>query len=167
MALNRVRQPKREQRFPRMEALHLQGRTNAEIAKELGCSERTVSRDLKAIEARGLERLRRRIQAERAHSFALYRKTQATLWTIVETLMQSDDHKSAVPAIRAIVDAEKAVNGLLDDFADAADAGSATITDLVAQFSDEDLDDVTPEQIRAWDAASKATSVTAYDQPSQ
>lgn len=167
LAASDARLTAREKRFPRIEALHLQGYSNVEIAELLDCSDRTVARDLRQIQDRRLERFRRKIEAERAHSFALYRKTQAALWEIVETLMQSDDHKSAVPAIRAIVDSEKALNGLLDGFADAADSGSATITDLVAQFSDEDLDNVTPEQIRAWDAASKATSVAAYDQPSQ
>ena len=104
-------------RLHQVETLHLQGWTHRQIAAHLHISPKTVFRDLKRVEADRLDRLTRKVAAERVHSIAVYRHTQAVLWKVIDTLMANEDHKSVASAARAVVDAEKAVNATLDDLA--------------------------------------------------
>ena len=135
MAAHRATQP--EDRLHEVEQLHLKGWTNRQIAAGVGISARTVGRDLKRIETRHLDRITRRVQEERVHSIAVYRHVQATLWKVLDRLMTSEDPKCAsasatVSAARAITDAEKAVNGILDLFAQDAKQGALNVRDLYA-----------------------------------
>ena len=124
-----------EDRAHEVEKLHLKGWTNRQIAASVGCSARTVGRDLKRIEAQHLDRITRRVQEERVHSIAVYRHVQTTLWKVLDRLMASEDPKfstagATVSAARAITDAEKAVNGILDLFGQAAERGTLDVRDL-------------------------------------
>ena len=128
-----------------MDRLHLQGWTNIQIAADLGISTRSVGRDLRLIEQRRLARLTRNVSAERVHSIAVFRQTQAEARNAVEELMNSDpkEPKAIAPLLRTINDAEKAVNAILDSFEKHAAAGDLTVRDLVAEFS--------PEEVEAFD----------------
>ncbi len=129
------RQAQHEDRLHEVEQLHLKGWTNRQIAVSVGISPRTVGRDLKRVETRHLGRIARRVQEERVHSIAVYRHVQTTLWKVLDRLMTSDDPKGAsatVSAARAITDAEKAVDGILDLFAQDARLDGLTVRDLFA-----------------------------------
>lgn len=128
-------------RLHQVESLHLRGWTQRQIAAHLHLSPKTVFRDLKRIEAARLDHLSHRAPHERLHSIALFRHTQALLWKVIDALMQDKDHKSVASAARAVVDAEKAVNATLDSLAkEVAHGRPTTIRDLVAEFTDEELD---------------------------
>ena len=128
-------------RLHQVETLHLKGWTHRQIAAHLHVSPKTVARDLKRVEAQRLDRLTRKVAHERVHSIALFRQTQAVLWKVIDALMEKKDHKSIVPAARAVVDAEKAVNATLDALAKVVAAGRpTTIRDLVAEFTQEEID---------------------------
>ena len=134
-----------EDRAHEVEKLHLKGWTNRQIAASVGFSARTVGRDLKRIEARHLDRISRRVQEERIHSIAVYRHIQTTLWKVLDRLMASEDPKfstasATVSAARAITDAEKAVSGMLDLFAQAAERGTLNVRDLFAGIDPADFE---------------------------
>jgi hypothetical protein len=87
------------------------------------------------MEMRHLDRLTRRVQAERVHSIAVYRHVQTTLWKVLDQLMSNNELKGAsatVSAARAITDAEKAVDSILDLFAQDAKQGGLNVRDLFA-----------------------------------
>ena len=134
-----------EDRAHEVEQLHLKGWTNRQIAASVGVSARTVGRDLKRSETRHLDRISRRVQEERVHSIAVYRHVQTTLWKVLDRLMSNEDPKCAsagatVSAARAITDAEKAVNGILDLFAQDAKQGVLNVRDLFAAIDPSDFE---------------------------
>ena len=63
-------------------------------------------------------------------------------------------NKSVAGAARAIIDSEKAVQAILTRLAADSDGTEPTVSRMIAQFTDADLDDVTPEEVAAWDAES-------------
>ena len=135
-----------EDRAHEVEKLHLKGWTNRQIAASVGFSARTVGRDLKRVEARHLDRISRRVQEERVHSISVYRHVQTTLWKVLDRLMASEDPKfstasASVSAARAITDAEKAVSGILDLFAQAAERGTLNVRELFAGIDPAEFED--------------------------
>ena len=129
-----------EDRLHQVESLHLQGWTHRQIAAHLHVSPKTVARDLKRVEAQRLDRLTRKVAAERLHSIAVFRHTQAVLWKAIDALMEKQDHKFIASPARAVVDAEKAVNATLDALAKEAGAGPRTVADLYRIFTQEEID---------------------------
>ena len=143
-----------EERLQRVELLHIKGRTATQIANAVGVTPQTVRRDLRRIDAARQERLARALRAEQLRSVGVYRQLQAVLWKVVDALMENSDNKSVAGAAPAIIDSEKAVQAILTRLATENDGAEPTVSRMISQRTDAELDDVTPEEVAAWDAES-------------
>ncbi len=152
------RNPNPDDRLQQVESLHLRGWTQRRIAVQLGISPRTVHRDLQRIEQRRLAQLTRSVASRRVRSIAVYLQVQTVLWKVIDTLMETEDPKYAPPIIaagRVIGDMEKKATGAYESLAADAQTGEISVRDLMAQLTQQQIDSVTPEQIRAWDEQSE------------
>lgn len=124
------------------------GYTPEEIADSVRRPLRTVKDDMQQVQALHLDHFRRQRAKERAHTFEVCQRTQASLWKLIEGCVDSKDRKAVPAAARALLGSIRMGESLRDaDEKDVAE-GLLTVRDIFEEMGPDYLDDPEPPRLR-------------------
>ena len=135
------------ERLKRIADLMRRGYTPEEIADSVQRPLRTVKDDMKELQALNVEHFRRERAKERAQTFEMCQRTQASLWKMIEERMKTEDHQGVPAAARALLQTIRTGESLRNaDEKDVAE-GRLTVRDIFEEMGPDYLDDPEPPRL--------------------